>query len=137
MVVSYPDAKVILTTRDVEAWFESIDTTILRRLRENEALGWSSMDAQRRMALRAIRDITFKGNIHDPDHVKKTFLAHNEEVRRTVQETRLLKYSPNDGWEPLCRFLDRPVPDEPFPKSNGREEFWARLKPRVPTQKPA
>jgi hypothetical protein len=28
------------------------------------------------------------------------------------------------GWEPLCRFLDQPVPTIPFPRTNDREGFW-------------
>ncbi len=127
-ISAYPDAKVILTTRDVQSWFESIETTILRRLRASEALEWSSLGSQRQMALRAIRDVTFHGNIHDARHVRETFLNHNEAVRRAVPKARLLEFSPGNGWEPLCRFLDRPVPKKPFPRTNGREEFWDRIK---------
>ena len=29
-----------------------------------------------------------------------------------------------EGWEPLCRFLGKDVPDVPFPRVNDREEFW-------------
>jgi hypothetical protein len=28
------------------------------------------------------------------------------------------------GWAPLCAFLDKPVPAEPFPRTNDREEFF-------------
>ena len=34
---------------------------------------------------------------------------------------------PKDDWEPLCKFLDVPVPDEAFPRTNDREEFWDRV----------
>ena len=33
---------------------------------------------------------------------------------------RLLVYSAEQGWEPLCAFLGLPVPATPFPKVNGR-----------------
>lgn len=43
-----------------------------------------------------------------------------EVVRATVPEDRLLVFDVRQGWEPLCRFLDVPVPDEPFPHINDR-----------------
>ena len=46
-------------------------------------------------------------------------------VRATIPVERLLVFSPTDGWEPLCRFLDVPIPAGDFPRSNAREEFWA------------
>jgi Sulfotransferase domain len=33
-----------------------------------------------------------------------------------------------EGWGPLCEFLGKPVPPDPFPRSNGRSEFWDRIK---------
>ena len=41
-----------------------------------------------------------------------------DEVKRTVPEDRLLIFSVKEGWEPLCKFLDMPVPDQPFPRTN-------------------
>jgi hypothetical protein len=34
-------------------------------------------------------------------------------------------YEIKQGWEPLCEFLEVPVPDIPFPRTNDRKEFWA------------
>jgi Sulfotransferase domain len=42
-------------------------------------------------------------------------------VRATVPAERLLVFEVRDGWGPLCRFLDRPVPPGPFPHLNERE----------------
>jgi hypothetical protein len=33
-----------------------------------------------------------------------------------------------EGWEPLCRFLGVPVPEEPFPRINSVEEFWPMVR---------
>ena len=46
------------------------------------------------------------------------FNKWTEDVRATVPEDQLLVFQVKDGWEPLCRFLNLPVPDEPFPKVN-------------------
>jgi hypothetical protein len=40
---------------------------------------------------------------------------------------RFLSYEVSQGWEPLCAFLDVPVPDEPFPKVNTTAEFQERI----------
>lgn len=47
-------------------------------------------------------------------------------VRGLVPPERLLEWSVQDGWEPLCNFLDKPVPDEPFPHVNTRSEGWKK-----------
>lgn len=44
-------------------------------------------------------------------------------MKRTVPPERLLVYEVKQGWEPLCKFLGVPVPDEPFPHENDRAEF--------------
>lgn len=39
-------------------------------------------------------------------------------IRGLVPKERLLEWTVEDGWEPLCEFLGKPVPDEPFPHTN-------------------
>ena len=55
------------------------------------------------------------------------FNAHNEEVRRSVPNERLLVYEPGEGWEPLCDFLGLPVPAAPYPKVNATGDFVSRF----------
>ena len=50
---------------------------------------------------------------------------YNEEVTQSTD--RLLVWSPADGWEPLCEFLEVPVPDAPFPHVNDTEGFVDRI----------
>jgi hypothetical protein len=45
-------------------------------------------------------------------------------VRTSIPPERLLVFDVKDGWQPLCTFLDRPVPATPFPRTNNSEEFW-------------
>jgi Sulfotransferase domain len=35
------------------------------------------------------------------------------------------------GWEPLCRFLGVPVPEEVFPQANTTEDFRQMVAARV------
>ena len=45
----------------------------------------------------------------------------------SIAPERLLIYEAGQGWEPLCKFLDAPVPDAPYPSENSRAEFMARV----------
>ena len=40
-----------------------------------------------------------------------------------VPPERLLVFEPKQGWEPLCAFLGKPVPDQPFPHINDTQAF--------------
>jgi Sulfotransferase domain len=51
----------------------------------------------------------------------------NQEVIDTVPSERLLVWWPTDGWEPLCEFLEVPVPDQPVPNVNDTENFQKNL----------
>ena len=46
-----------------------------------------------------------------------------EQVKRTVPKSRLLIYNIDEGWEPLCRFLDKPRPNGPFPYIDDTAEI--------------
>ena len=52
-----------------------------------------------------------------------TYEAHNDDVRAGVPADRLLVFDVAEGWEPLCGFLGVPVPPDPFPNMNDREQF--------------
>jgi hypothetical protein len=42
----------------------------------------------------------------------------------------LIEWTASEGWEPICAALGLPVPDEPFPRVNSREEIRARIEQR-------
>jgi hypothetical protein len=69
-------------------------------------------------ALATIVSATFDGRVFDKAHCLRVFGQHYERVRRAVPAERLLVYSVQDGWEPLCRFLGVDAPEEPFPRVN-------------------
>lgn len=71
----------------------------------------------------------FGGPDRDRSDMLRAFDEHNEAVKRTVPPDRLLVFQMQDGWEPLCAFLDRDVPDSPFPHLNeGGDTVRARLR---------
>jgi hypothetical protein len=70
------------------------------------------------MVDRLVWDGLFDGRVTDRDHAVEVFEQHIEHVRRTCPPERLLVFDVADGWEPLCEFLDVPVPRRPFPHLN-------------------
>ena len=44
-----------------------------------------------------------------------------------IPDSQLLVFEVKHGWGPLCEFLEVPAPDEPFPRTNDRLEFWDRV----------
>ena len=117
----FPDAKVVLTTRDPRAWFESISNTTLRVIRQGMASGRISADGN--LGTELVVKAAFDGNIDDADHAVEMFNRHVREVQANIEPERLLCFEVAQGWEPLCAFLNRPVPDEPFPRVNSQDEF--------------
>jgi hypothetical protein len=119
----YPDAKVLLTLRDGDKWFDSVHATIYPSI-----MKWPTREPGHHrdmleMAEETIVKQTFDGRLDDREHALAIYRAHEEEVRRSISPERLLAYDVSQGWEPLCAFLDVPVPDIPFPRTNTSEEF--------------
>ena len=119
----YPDAKVILTLRDAEDWYRSIEGTIYQVLSKPPPEGMPH--AQATMARRIVLEETFQGRLGERDHAIAVFERHNRAVRDTVPANRLLVFDVREGWAPLCGFLGVAVPAQPFPKTNSSEEFRA------------
>ncbi|MFI0411125.1 sulfotransferase family protein [Actinomadura sp. 3N508] len=138
----YPDAKVVLTVRDPERWYDSVASTIFARALAERRLPlrrrivrWlvkrrsPDFALYPRMARATVMDRVFGGRIDDRDHVLDVFDRHIAEVKATIPAGRLLVFDVAAGWEPLCAFLGVPVPDEPFPQSNERAA-WHGKRPR-------
>ena len=121
MADHYPQAKVILTHRDPDAWFKSTQATIFAN-----DLGGDEDTPFSRMA-KAVIGRLFDGRLHDRDHVIDVYRRHNAEVQRVIPPERLLVYEVAQGWGPLCAFLGAPEPAGPMPKVNSTEEFVGRM----------
>jgi hypothetical protein len=116
----YPEAKVVLTMRDPERWYQSFIETIHRPL---SGLLPDHLSDWGKMVRATILDPVFSGDVSDKDHVIECFKRHNDKVVRTVPSERLLVYEVSQGWAPLCKFLGMGVPETPFPKVNSTQEF--------------
>jgi len=55
--------------------------------------------------------------------LEKQYEAHNDAVKRHVPKDKLLVFNVKEGWEPLCKFLGKDVPEVPFPNVNESAEL--------------
>lgn len=118
---AYPDAKVVLTVRDPQRWYDSTHETIYQFAQNPPAEAADDFAATLRPTImRMIWDGTFGGEFADREHAIDVFERHNAEVQRVVPADRLLVYRVGDGWRPLCDFLGVAVPEERFPHVNDR-----------------
>jgi alkylresorcinol/alkylpyrone synthase len=98
MLDAWPDALVLLSVRDPDAWYAS-------------CLGAIDADAP-------IWDSVFEGRFAEREHAIGLYRRHNEQVMSTVPRERLLVYEVAQGWEPLSEFLGVQAPESPFPHLN-------------------
>ncbi|HEX6477333.1 MAG TPA: sulfotransferase [Ktedonobacteraceae bacterium] len=126
LMQAYPEAKVLLSVRDPDKWYESVYNTIYQVSRRDPL---SPLSSHARMINALIWEGTFDGRFEDKAYAIAVFLRHIEEVRQLVPAEKLLVYDVKEGWEPLCAFLGVEVPsDQPFPHLNDREEFMGRVR---------
>ena len=138
----YPDAKVILTVRDPERWYESARNTIygIQKTATSPifslgALFVPRMKRMRRAALMAADlawEDMFDGRFEDRRHAIEMFERWNEGVKERVPLDKLLVYEVKEGWGPLCEFLGVDVPKaKPFPHLNDSESFQKMIRRRL------
>ena len=117
LIQFYPTAKVLLSVRDPQDWFDSTQATIFSD-EHNKPLVKSAL-AQ--FFSKTVFE-QYDNKIHDRDFMTAAFQRHNADVERVVPPDRLLVYEVRQGWSPLCKFLGVPIPAAPFPRINSREE---------------
>lgn len=113
----FPKAWILLTWRDAEGWYASMEKTILAEMRN---------PARKTGMPRCLAEVAFAGQVADKAHVISVYEAHNAAVRAAFGPERLLTYRLGSGWGPLCAFLGVAVPDVPFPKGNDSAAFFEK-----------
>jgi hypothetical protein len=125
LVERYPDAKVILTERDPERWYDSMQSTIFSP-KHREIMGATPVGA----LIGKLAQRSWPGRNSNLSHgppprelMVKMFNDHSDAVRAEIAPERLLVYQVAQGWGPLCDFLGVPIPETDFPRLNSSEEF--------------
>jgi hypothetical protein len=117
-----PDALVLLSTRDADAWYRSASNTIFNGF-ENPPPGLEQWFA----SVHKMFGERFSNDLWNATAMMDAFERHNAQVRAGVPADRLLEWTASDGWEPICERLGVGVPDEPFPATNSTNETRALL----------
>jgi len=128
LMAAYPDAKVILTLhpKGPDAWYDSTIETIyfsenrwqFKVLQYTTPFGQKFGDVSHKL----IWQRSHRGTMSDRGRAIAHYNQHIENVKAAVPPERLLIYSVDQGWKPLCTFLGVPVPAAPFPNVNDRAE---------------
>jgi len=142
---AYPKAKFLLPVADADRWadsyhrfFEATHFTPARAVADVAARGLKVKRQDVLQVLGAISDASTQGSPianycgachywgchfdrmsgmseEELSTCKNGMEAHMARVKRVIPPDRLLVYNISDGWAPLCNFLGRPIPKEPFP----------------------
>ena len=125
----FPEAKVLLTVRDPEAWYESARNTIYASLVAGQKgeLKEGNEEPPSPEAFGMIASLiwqgTFHGKFEDKAYAIEKFHEHNEKVKATVPPERLVVHEVKEGWKPLADMLGVPEPATEFPRLNDKVAF--------------
>ncbi|KAF4233517.1 hypothetical protein CNMCM8980_010234 [Aspergillus fumigatiaffinis] len=124
LIMAYPEAKVVVSTRDVDRWQQSMRQSV------DSAVSWKSFDWLAPWDPHVIgpwwKYHKFQHRLRPliaPQGERQAYLDYYAWIQKAVPADNLLVFNPRDGWEPLCQFLGVPIPDEPFPHVNNTEQF--------------
>jgi hypothetical protein len=128
LATAFPEAKVLHTRRPENSWVKSFSRTIGKLMHTYPAMELpphikDMMDATFHM----VSNQTFTSGMDTEEGLLAAYRQRTEDVMAAIPPERLLVFDVAEGWEPLCAFLDVPVPDTPFPHQNVRADFWDRL----------
>jgi len=127
--IAYPDGKVLLTLhpRGAEAWYKSTMNTIYftETLWQFKVLEFFIPFFRKfgDMSRKLIWQRSLRNAMPDKTAAIARYNQYIDEVKAAIPAERLLIFSVNQGWEPLCTFLNVPVPATPFPNVNDTKEF--------------
>ncbi|KAJ7119957.1 efflux pump antibiotic resistance protein [Mycena crocata] len=111
LIAAYPDAKIVLNTRDSDSLF-------------NIWL-YPELAGKYDVLMHLVYTILFNTPAARVTEkiAKAQFLEHYDAVRRVTPRERLLGYEVKEGWGPLCEFLGKESSATDFPRVNDKEEF--------------
>jgi hypothetical protein len=141
LIDAYPNAKVILSNRDPDKWLASMETAYYKILCHPDFKWFRALCAidtvlidsflhyipltplQEKLApyfdlLHMPLLLWTDGDLQNRVKLRETFISHYAHIREIVPKENLLEWEPKDGYEPICKFLGKPIPDEPFPYVN-------------------
>ncbi|KAJ5125523.1 P-loop containing nucleoside triphosphate hydrolase protein [Penicillium atrosanguineum] len=130
LIETYPEAKVILThpPKDFDSWYRSNERTIMVMWEDWTRDMWAFFHQEAYITRHTFFTIfcDFWGR-NFRQNARRVFDQHYTMIREKVPEEQLLEYNVTEEWEPLCKFLGKPIPDVPFPAGNDPQDFFRRF----------
>jgi hypothetical protein len=132
----YPNYRVILTMRrSAEEWADSVLNTIVPVSAQLHFLDKITCrrvgPIHRAMEFADEYGLVKRLGISNDETTREQLIQeynmHLEYIRRIVPTDRLIEFQAGDGWDGLCRSLNVPVPNVPFPRKNERGGFKWRI----------
>ena len=137
----YPNAKVIHTERtSPEKWWESASNTIMivgnKPVMKLAKKVLPFLRIHKKMMDALFGFITKKRvGLSDPgwpsiykNEFTEAYSSNNARVRQVVPNDRLLVHEHGNGWMLLAKFLNKDVPNKPYPHKNTRSDFMNRIR---------
>lgn len=133
----HPNSKFIHTIRDEESWLKSIKWLFtVGRIKFKESFQKYGDEFNRQL---------FGTTEFDEQLFLETYRKYNSDVAEYFadrpEDYLLIDFTRGEGFEKLCPFLGKPIPNAPFPHRNKKEGIWkvfarrfyqsARLKART------
>jgi hypothetical protein len=134
LLAAYPEAKVLLTVhpRGPEVWYDSTIETIYftETMWQFKVLEIATPFGRKmgNLSRKLIWQRSHKGTMNERDKAIANYNQHIADVKEAVPSDRLLVFSVDQGWKPLCDFLSVPMPETPFPNVNDRAAIKETLR---------
>ena len=122
---AFPQALILLSVRDADAWWTSVSSTIFPAMAGAYFTPDSNDDGWTRMARGMMA--AFSPDWQDEAAAKAAYLDYNDHVRRSAPASRLLEWQATDGWGPLCEALGVNIPERAFPHLNSTQDSRRQL----------
>lgn len=130
LIRCYPNAKVVLNRRrDVKAWEESVKTNLFGMyaswIKHFKTYFQTDLFWIRLWGWSLLEPLMTTPWEQNTEKMGEMYEKHYDEIKNICRNEgrEYLEWTVEDGWDPLCKFLGKAVPDEPFPRGNSTADF--------------
>ncbi|KAH6988237.1 P-loop containing nucleoside triphosphate hydrolase protein [Ilyonectria sp. MPI-CAGE-AT-0026] len=137
LIQVYPEAKVLLVVRDFDSWYKSYNSVFdeLWSFRADLAIDYAEPLIGYETGVASRKAILGFFDARNVDEARKNarmvYDRHYRQLQEMVPPEKLLVYRMGEGWEPICEFLDKPVPDLEFPRVNEAAALKEKMAKKI------
>ncbi|KAK7984160.1 hypothetical protein PG989_011562 [Apiospora arundinis] len=133
LVELFPEVRVVLNTREPERWWPSF-ANVLGHLPPLFSLLTAPQPSVRWIPKiltgfeRSVDELLVANGREAGVYGPYILELYQNEIIKTVPKEQLVVMEVKDGWQPIAQFLNKPVPDEDFPRVNEKAAFDRQAK---------